>query len=301
MITKIENSDIHFSQEEELVHFLFLNASEMSDLGIYNGRMKAIMFFFSLFKNKSNETYENFSFELLEELYDLLNLDIALDFQSGLCGIGWTIEYLIKNKYLAVDEDLCGKFDKRISCFLQSELYKGVGLRKGLTGQLLYWIARLNNSLAITNKQTLACCHLSVEKILSEYRIHIDQVLSTMKEVDNKEFTIYQLFIYSEWEYPMILWSLGECVRLSAGSARAVGLLGDLIKPLCVENMPVVDVNRRLLLFALCSLKKLNILHWDTTLTFLIDYLESCLKQDHLSEKQTSEFSMKASVEDFNS
>lgn len=188
-----ENTIVSFSPEEELIHFLLLNASEMPDLGVYNGRMKAILFFFSMSGRKSSKIYEDFSFELLEELYELLDQEVPLDFQSGLSGIGWTVEYLIKSKYLATNEDTCGKFDKRLFYYLQCDLYKGIDIRQGLSGQLLYWISRMNNKWAVKSKETVACFHLSIKKILSELRNHMDLLLSTMKEVENKAFTVYQL------------------------------------------------------------------------------------------------------------
>lgn len=298
-----ENTIVSFSPEEDLIHFLLLNASEMPDLGVYNGRMKAILFFFSMSGRKPNKIYEDFSFELLEELYELLDQEVPLNFQSGLSGIGWTVEYLIKNKYLATDEDTCGKFDKRLFYYLQCDLYKGIDIRQGLNGQLLYWISRMNNEWAVKKKETVTCFHLSIKKILSELRNHIDLLLLTMKEVENKDFTVYQLLIYSKWEFPVVLWSIGECVRLDVCSSLAVDILKDVVYSLHIENMPEENVNKRLLLFSFNSLLKLNMPSLNNRLIILINNLDREINPNHTSESQCQSgvFIMDTAIKDFNS
>lgn len=233
----------------------------------------------------------------------MLDQEVPLNFQSGLSGIGWTVEYLIKNKYLATDEDTCGKFDKRLFYYLQCDLYKGIDIRQGLNGQLLYWISRMNNEWAVKKKETVTCFHLSIKKILSELRNHIDLLLLTMKEVENKDFTVYQLLIYSKWEFPVVLWSIGECVRLDVCSSLAVDILKDVVYSLHIENMPEENVNKRLLLFSFNSLLKLNMPSLNNRLIILINNLDREINPNHTSESQCQSgvFIMDTAIKDFNS
>ena len=51
-----------------------------------------------------NDLYSGFSDNLLD-IEELLNKNISTDFIQGLSGIGWSIDYLIKNDFVDADAD----------------------------------------------------------------------------------------------------------------------------------------------------------------------------------------------------
>lgn len=42
---------------------------------------------------------------MLEEVIQELHSDLPIRFSDGLCGIGWGVEYLIQNAFIAGDSD----------------------------------------------------------------------------------------------------------------------------------------------------------------------------------------------------
>lgn len=129
-----------------LANHLIMNASFIPDLGLYHGKMGIVIFFMHYAKYKKDILFEEFAGELLDEIYDNINNDISLDFESGLSGIGWGINYLLKSGYMEGDADeiLC-EIDSKISDsnFL---LINNNSIRKGLTGIYYYWCSRLTTS-----------------------------------------------------------------------------------------------------------------------------------------------------------
>ena len=54
---------------------------------------------------KNNE-YEKKAEELIDNVYHVLNsVNLTTDFENGLAGIGWGIEYLAANGFLEADTD----------------------------------------------------------------------------------------------------------------------------------------------------------------------------------------------------
>lgn len=155
---------------DKLACYLILNAGEMPDLGVINGRMKAILFLFQTARSESVGGYEDLAIELLEEVYDIIDndKDIPVTFQSGLCGIGWMTEHLIQQLYLTVDEDVCEKYDRRIADAFSRREYSGLGLREGLCGFLFYSIARLGEGRVRKGSATIGFHRKFISLVLNE-------------------------------------------------------------------------------------------------------------------------------------
>ena len=201
---------IEFTKEEKLTHYYLINAALMPNMGILNGRMRAIIHFLEISKSQNNTIYEDFAIELLDEIVDEINDDFPICFEYGLCGIGWGIEYIVKKRLLAVDEDVCAPFDKYINKFILHEDYEGIGLKKGLIGVLLYLLSRLENQDLISKKEVVESCKgqiKAVVKIISRM-LTKEFVLDLQKEKENQDFDPAGIIIYSKWEYPILLQAL---------------------------------------------------------------------------------------------
>ena len=80
-------------------HYLFYGSFH-SDLGLYNGKMGMVIFFFHYARYTGNSLYEDFAEEFLNEILENLHTETPISFKRGLAGIGWGMLYLIKQGFM---------------------------------------------------------------------------------------------------------------------------------------------------------------------------------------------------------
>lgn len=147
------NTNYIYTQKEKdeiltrITRHLILNASFLKDVGLYHGKMGIAIFFMEYFGYTKETIYEEFAEELLDSILENVHNKLPIDMEFGLAGIGWGIEYLLKNKFITSDsletfEDL----DKEI--FNKYHLLdNGSNFKNGKVGILNYLNFRnkLNN------------------------------------------------------------------------------------------------------------------------------------------------------------
>ena len=80
-----------------------LHGSFTKDIGLLDGKMGIVIFFFNYSRFTNNTLYSDFAYDLIDEIYNDLSSDYSINFDDGLCGIGWGIEYLIANQFVNTD------------------------------------------------------------------------------------------------------------------------------------------------------------------------------------------------------
>ena len=95
-------STIPFSRQQRITNTLLLNASFIGNLGLMHGKMGIAIYFFHLAQETKNQIYEDYAGELIDEIYDEISTTTPLDFENGLAGIGWGIEYLVQNGFIEI-------------------------------------------------------------------------------------------------------------------------------------------------------------------------------------------------------
>ncbi|MDR1201548.1 MAG: hypothetical protein LBL58_07970 [Tannerellaceae bacterium] len=125
---------------ERIASHLIINASFLPDLSLYHGKMGIVLFFAHYARYTRETLYDDFAGELLDEIYEEIHTDIPVNFESGLCGIGWAIEYLVWNKFAEGDvAEILEDIDLRIMERDPLRI-KDLRLRTGLAG-IAYYVA----------------------------------------------------------------------------------------------------------------------------------------------------------------
>lgn len=88
-----------------IANHLLLHASYTPDLGLYHGKMGIVLFFAHYARYTGNPSYDDFSGDLLDELYAELHADMGVDLETGLCGIGWGIGFLLLHDFMDGNPD----------------------------------------------------------------------------------------------------------------------------------------------------------------------------------------------------
>jgi len=90
---------------QSIANILLKNTSLTNNPGLLKGKMGISIFFYHYGRYTENEVYTKYAGALIDDVYDILPTQTSVDFANGLTGIGWGIEYLVKNKFVEADSD----------------------------------------------------------------------------------------------------------------------------------------------------------------------------------------------------
>lgn len=112
-----------------IANHLMMKSPFINDIGLYHGKMGVILFFFHFSRYVNNTLYEDFASELLNDLYDEISVDMPLNLEYGLSGIGWGLHYILQNQFVEGDIDIVlSEIDNKIMeynlCRMRDETMK---------------------------------------------------------------------------------------------------------------------------------------------------------------------------------
>ena len=109
------NHSINDSYVNRIAKHLIVNSSFMDNLGLFNGKMGIVIFFYHFAKYSQKNIYYDFANKLLDEIYSEIHSETPINLKNGLCGIGVGMEYLLQNNFLEGDSDeVLADIDKKI-------------------------------------------------------------------------------------------------------------------------------------------------------------------------------------------
>lgn len=170
-----------------IAQHLILHTSVLKNIGLLNGKMGIVLFFFHYGKYIEKDLYTDFAGELIDEIYDSVYVDSPLYFKNGLTGIAWGIEYLIRNKFVDADPDeILEDLDKKI---LEWDVRRvdNVSLELGLTGLAHYVIIHCANR----NRKTQIIPDDYISDLIYSLNYHMenanenDQIINNLKAILN--------------------------------------------------------------------------------------------------------------------
>lgn len=130
---------------ERLLPYLLSNYNYASGKGLMHGKMGGVLFFSLYSKRSGNEIYVDYANMLMEDIYESLNRDMTVGFEVGLCGIGWCIEYMVRNGLIEGNTDeALEDIDRRVMEW-DPALIRDYSFDSGMEGILYYVIARMKS------------------------------------------------------------------------------------------------------------------------------------------------------------
>jgi hypothetical protein len=163
------------TDEKELLariaHHLIMNASFLSNLGLYHGKMGIVLFFAHYSRHTREAVYDDFAGELMDEIAEEIHAGVSVHFESGLSGIGWGVEYLIKNGFMdGSPDEILSDIDRKImeknlsrmtdanvrtglkgiSCYMEKRIEPGPKRSKSFDGAFLKDYAYVKQKFKIT-------------------------------------------------------------------------------------------------------------------------------------------------------
>lgn len=233
---------------QRIINVLLLNTSFIDNLGLMHGKIGIAIYFFHLARETKNEIYEDYASELIDEIYDEISDTTPLDFENGLAGIGWGIEYLVQSGFIEADTDeVLEDFDKRLQP--SRNQFQSIGILKGLTGLGAYYLKRIQNPAASDEKIPTLVNKQMLIHIIDELELRIENE-GVIKLINGTEtFTL-------TWDYLVLLVFLAEVFQLNLFNFKVDRILHKLIEPIFeTENMPRQHSKRLLLAVAFEKIK----------------------------------------------
>jgi len=264
------------NQPNRIANFLLLNSSFIDDLGLLHGKMGISIYFFHLARQTKNQIYEDYAGELIDEIYEELSANTQVEFENGLAGIGWGIEYLVQNNFIEADtNEVLEEFDIRIFTELINSTPKEIGLLRGIVGFGVYFLARIQNPTTKKKKPTHSnrqnLIHIIDELERRLQKAQIEKLLNKKASVLEIPINSDSVFPISEtevaintfdisWDYPILIWFLAELIEQNICYLNVEKIIQRLIDPLKDDdNLQIPQSNQ---LFLALSLQKLIIAGW---------------------------------------
>lgn len=271
------NSTNPFSRHQLIINTLLLNASYIGNLGLMHGKMGIAIYFFHLAHNTNNQIYEDFAGELIDEIYEEINSNTPLDFENGLAGIGWGIEYLVQNGFIEANTDeVLEEFDRKINKELIDDFPKELSLLDGILGIGVYFLKRIQPTGFDANYNPASSY---MEKSILHKKQLIKRVID---ELDHRTKVMPKIFfeplcpsnIHSKnpskrqtpnnitfditWDYPVLIWFLSDLYQSNIFNNTVEKIIHRIIKPLsdsCIYHE--LQSNSLLLALALTRLQQI--------------------------------------------
>jgi hypothetical protein len=173
--------------------------------GLMHGNAGLALFFYLLAKNTGTKNYQEEAEKLLDNVITNIQSSSFSDIENGLSGIGWAIEFLIQSNFIEGDPDeVLEEVDNRVFKYLNEENINSFELTNGLTGFLIYLIARLKVKKSPESMAYEINRELLILVINRLYELVTPHFPGLVKEM---QFDLC-------WKFPIMLYGLSEAFRL---------------------------------------------------------------------------------------
>jgi len=213
--------------------------------GLMHGNIGLCIFFYQIAKATNNPDSEKNANDLLDKVFASLSLSSPADFENGLAGIGWGIEYLVQNGFVEGNTDeILEDVDNKVFRSLNEDNFTSFEIANGLTGHLFYLISRLKN---LSSPPTMA------QRINQELLI---LTINKLDEIVTIQFPsiIKEMYFDLFWRFPVVLFGLTESFGLNIYNEKIRCMIKQWM-PNIEAYIPSMHINR---LYMATILTKIN-------------------------------------------
>lgn len=161
-----------FTREQRITNTLLIHFHSINDVGFLNGKMGIVFYIYLLGKYLRNNKYTEVAEDLLDDVVEQIDETLSLDFEYGITGIGWAIEFLIQNNFIEADsDDILEEIDIRINKELASDTCRNINT---LISIGYYYFSRLH--YRVNDKENMRVVNLKsyIATVIDEMERHIN-------------------------------------------------------------------------------------------------------------------------------
>lgn len=141
-----------FTDKLSKIADILLNQTELypDNIGLIGGQTGVALFLFYYAKFRQEEKYYDKGMEILANVFDIINEGFGYHtFASGLAGVGWAVEHLVKNEFIEADtDDILKELDPFIHQAMIFDIKENnnYDFLHGAVGCGIYFLNRLANA-----------------------------------------------------------------------------------------------------------------------------------------------------------
>jgi hypothetical protein len=204
---------------QQIADMLLLNGTLTECFGLVHGKMGVAVFFFHYAQHTHKLLFVDYALDMIREIQDQIYVNSPADYEKGIAGIGVGINYLIQNKLLIAEDDICEDLDQRMLRAVMYDPWQDFSMYDGLTGYGRYWISRLHQpSASILARKCL---------------MHItEQIKDQLQNIPMEEQTDVYCFLHDLHEisgFDVCAGLLKQCQKQVLDISRNFPHLGDSI------------------------------------------------------------------------
>lgn len=128
---------------QQIIDMLLLNGTLTECPGLVHGKMGIAIFFFHCAQFTKHELFADYAMDVIGEMLGQMHIDSSANYERGVAGIGVGFDYLIRNEFLSVEDDICQDFDQLMVRAVMHDSWSDFSQYCGLIGYGRYWITRL--------------------------------------------------------------------------------------------------------------------------------------------------------------
>lgn len=178
---------------QKIIRHLMIYSGQLSDQGLLHGKMGVVILMCRYSRITGNSLYEDFAGELLDTIYENLNTELPVDFERGLCGIGWGIEYLVQNQFTQGDTREILKEVNQWIMERDPRRITDTSIEHGLGGILLYVQYHLYSCISSDKELPFDGLYLSDLAHAAEEMLTLSDLNSLQKQIAQSYLDIYLL------------------------------------------------------------------------------------------------------------
>ncbi|MGV8137968.1 MAG: lanthionine synthetase LanC family protein [Mangrovibacterium sp.] len=210
------------------------------DQGLLHGNTGLTILLYAWAKAEQNGRLERMADDLLDEVFNGMTTVVSPDFEQGIAGVAWGMEYMLRKGYVEGDSDsILEDIDHWLFACLNDNKDPGFEFTNGLCGTLMYLSLRLQSypdnpslNLRIDRELFIHCINQIGDSVFS-------QLHSIQKDVE------FDLF----WRFPMLFLCVINALRLNIYNEKIERMFNQWTPSLEV-CLPCLHINRLYLAIA---------------------------------------------------
>lgn len=105
--------DSTIDMEQKIIELLMSKTPSCDEIGMLHGKTGVAFYFYHLAQRRKNNYYQEIANDIIINVAKAIDKNTSIKFATGITGIGWTIESLIKNNLIDFDADkMLARFDR---------------------------------------------------------------------------------------------------------------------------------------------------------------------------------------------
>lgn len=191
----------HFSTEQRLLHHMMLHSKDFPNQGLLYGRLGVALVLELYAVHHQLKPIRELAEATIEETFVHLSGNTPLELGSGLCGIGWSIEFMLQNRFMNGNSlDICEVIDNRL---MQENpnFSDDLSLERGLEGKLHYILAHIQGTKNIGNPFS----RQYLELLMTKLNHIIESNITMTNSMKNLIILFTRMYQSKPWSYSLDL------------------------------------------------------------------------------------------------